>query len=55
MMGVEGRLQREDKVIHVVAERVYNYDPLLGGLAPDVHPRRAADEAKFDIQSRDFH
>ncbi len=55
MIGVEGPLQRQGAVIHVLADRLYNYDPLLGRLAPDVQPRRAADEAKFDIPSRDFH
>jgi error-prone DNA polymerase len=55
MMGVEGPVQREGTVIHVVARRVWNLGSLLGELTDSARPDRAADEAKFDVQSRDFH
>ncbi len=55
LMGVEGTVQREGTVIHVVARRVWNLGSLLGTLTNSAKPDRAADEAKFDVQSRDFH
>ncbi|TVR99609.1 MAG: hypothetical protein EA406_02950, partial [Rhodospirillales bacterium] len=54
MIGVSGRLQRQDTVIHVVAEKLWDLSPLLGTLARDARPDRA-DEARFDVTSRDFH
>ncbi len=55
MMGVEGSVQREGAVIHVVARRVWNLDPLLGELTASARPGRAAVETKFGVRSRDFH
>jgi error-prone DNA polymerase len=55
LMGVEGTVQREGSVIHVVAGRVWNLGSLLGELTASARPDRAADEAHFDVQSRDFH
>ena len=55
VMGVEGSVQREGAVIHVVARRVWNLDPLLGGLTASARPGRAAVETKFGVRSRDFH
>ncbi|MEN8176786.1 MAG: OB-fold nucleic acid binding domain-containing protein, partial [Pseudomonadota bacterium] len=39
LMGVFGQIQREGRVIHLVARRLYDYSSLLGGL---------------EVQSRDF-
>ena len=55
LLGIAGPVQREGEVIHVLAERLWNLDALLDGLAADARPNRAADEAHFDVQSRDFH
>lgn len=55
LLGCYGPVQREGEVIHVLAERLVSLDPLLGTLTPDLASGRAADEAKFDIASRDFH
>jgi error-prone DNA polymerase len=55
LMGIEGPVQREGEVIHVLAERLWNLDALLDGLAADARANRAADEARFDVPSRDFH
>ena len=55
MIGIKGPVQREGTVIHVVVKRLWDLDPLLGSLKPTMSPNRAADEAKFDVQSRDFH
>ena len=40
LLGVEGRIQREGEIIHLVARRLFDHTPLLGKLAP---------------ASRDFH
>ena len=40
LLQVDGRLQRQDRVIHVIAERVGDLSPLLGSLT---------------VGSRDFH
>jgi hypothetical protein len=48
-------VQREGEVVHVLAERLWNLDALLDGLAADARPNRAADEARLDVPSRDFH
>jgi error-prone DNA polymerase len=55
MMGVEGRVQRDGIVVHVLAERLVSLDSLLGRLSADVAASSAQDEAKFQIHSRDFH
>ncbi len=55
LIGAAGPVQREGEVVHVLAERLWNLDPLLDGLAADVRPDRAADEARFDVRCRDFH
>ena len=55
LLGIAGPVQREGEVIHVLAERLWNLDALLDGLGADARPNRAADEAHFDVQSRDFH
>ena len=53
MIAVEGPVQREGAVVHVLAERLWDLTPVLGGLARDATGR--IDEAKFDIQTREFH
>lgn len=40
LMGVEGHVQKEGEVLHIVARRLFDYSRLLGGLA---------------VKSRDFH
>ena len=47
LLGIEGPVQREGEVVHVLAERLWNLDALLDGLA--------ADETGLDVPSRDFH
>jgi len=52
VLGVEGRVQKEGKVIHVVSERLFDLTPLLATLEHQSAP------ARFDplpLQSRDFH
>jgi error-prone DNA polymerase len=55
MMGVEGPVQRDGIVVHVLAERLVSLDRLLGRLSADVAASSAQDEARFHVQSRDFH
>jgi error-prone DNA polymerase len=55
MIGVEGPVQRDGIVVHVLAERLVSLDRLLGRLSADVAASSAQDEAKFHVQSRDFH
>jgi error-prone DNA polymerase len=55
MIGVEGRVQRDGIVVHVLAERLVALDRLLGRLNADVAATSAQDEAGFDLRSRDFH
>jgi error-prone DNA polymerase len=55
MIGVEGPVQREGIVVHVVAERLMTLDRLLGRLSADVAAASAQDEAGFELKSRDFH
>ncbi|HEX7081944.1 MAG TPA: error-prone DNA polymerase [Gammaproteobacteria bacterium] len=35
LLGVTGRVQKEGEVLHVIAERLYDYSPLLGGVETD--------------------
>ena len=55
MIGVEGPVQRDGIVVHVLAERLVALDRLLGRLNADVAATSAQDEAGFDLRSRDFH
>jgi error-prone DNA polymerase len=55
MIGAEGPVQREGTVVHVLAHRLVTLDRLLGRLSADVAATSAQDEAKFHVQSRDFH
>ena len=55
MIGVEGRVQRQGAVVHVLAERLLTLDPLLAEMGSSIAPNRAADEARFEVTSRDFH
>jgi error-prone DNA polymerase len=55
LMAVAGPVQREGQVVHVLAEEIRDLTPLLGSLASDSRAGRAADEARFDVCSRDFH
>jgi error-prone DNA polymerase len=55
MIGVEGPVQRDGIVVHVLAERLVALDRLLGRLTADLAATSAQDEAKFDVRSRDFH
>ncbi|VUX44905.1 Error-prone DNA polymerase [Candidatus Defluviicoccus seviourii] len=59
MIGVEGRVQRQGAVVHVLARRLVTLDPVLARLsrqiAPNLTPSRAGDEARFEVSSRDFH
>ncbi len=66
LMGVQGRVQREGMVIHVVAERLFDLTPLLGRLDGDAvlgaqqdrlpRGRRApmAHGSGLPVESRDF-
>ena len=54
MLGVDGRVQREGKVVHVLAQRLCDLTPMLGALASD-DAASHADNARFPIASRDFH
>ena len=40
LLGVEGAVERDGEVVHLVARRLHDYSPLLGSL---------------DARSRDFH
>ena len=59
MIGVEGRVQRQGAVVHVLARRLVALDPLLArsrsSFAPNRAPNRSGDEARFEVSSRDFH
>jgi error-prone DNA polymerase len=55
LIGVEGPVQREGEVVHVLAHRLFRLDRLLAGLSPDAGTDRADDEARFAVSSRDFH
>jgi error-prone DNA polymerase len=67
MVAVEGKLQREGLVIHVIAERITDLTPLLRTLAEEGHDTDRAiargDEVKhatggdqrLRVRSRDFH
>jgi error-prone DNA polymerase len=55
MIGVEGPVQRDGIVVHVLAERLAALDRLLGSLSADIAASSAQDEAKFHVHSRDFH
>ncbi len=59
MIGVEGRVQRQGAVVHVLARRLVALDPVLARLSRHITPNRAshhgADEARFEVSSRDFH
>ncbi|HEX6118670.1 MAG TPA: error-prone DNA polymerase [Dongiaceae bacterium] len=67
MVAVEGRLQREGLVIHVVAERITDLTPLLWTLSEESHDTDRAiargDQTKYPtsgdqrlrVRSRDFH
>jgi error-prone DNA polymerase len=55
MIGVEGPVQRDGIVVHVLAERLVALDQLLGRLTADVAASSAQDEAGFDLRPRDFH
>ena len=59
LLGVEGRVQREEAVIHVLAERLFDRTPLLGRLAGDatLAPQRGRltrGRRGLRPQSRDF-
>jgi error-prone DNA polymerase len=55
MIGVEGPVQRDGIVVHVLAERLVALDRLLGWLTAEVAATSAQDEAGFSLRSRDFH
>jgi len=56
LLGVAGRLQREGRVIHVVAERLLDLTPLLGRLEADAAPGAAgAAGPPLPVEVRDFH
>jgi error-prone DNA polymerase len=67
MVAVEGKLQREGLVIHVIAERIVDLTPLLRTLGEEGHDTDRAiargDEVKhatggdqrLRVRSRDFH
>jgi len=54
LIGISGPVQREGAVVHILAERLWDLEPVLGDLTADLAPSRA-DEAKFEVYSRDFH
>ena len=49
IMGVVGRVQKQDGVLHLIAESLYNGDHYLGRLQP------ADGVARPPLKSRDFH
>ncbi|MDX1710575.1 MAG: OB-fold nucleic acid binding domain-containing protein, partial [Rhodovibrionaceae bacterium] len=53
LLGVEGRLQREGAVIHVVAERIFDLTPMLAELKP-VPGEASADTAAEFPRGRDI-
>jgi len=61
LMGVQGKVQREGKVIHVVAERLFDLTPMLGALEGDAvlapHSGRLPRGRRTAqlVKSRDFH
>ncbi len=55
LIGCRGAIQRQGRVVHLLAHTLVALDPWLGRLRGEVAPNRAADEAKFDVISRDFH
>ena len=68
MVMIEGRLQREGIVVHVVADRVTDLTPLLHSLheeqpdisrviarADEVKRATAGDQRLLRLRSRDFH
>jgi len=52
VLGVEGRVQKEGKVIHVVSEHLFDLTPLLATLEQQSGPARSD---PLPLQSRDFH
>jgi len=52
LMGVTGEIQKEDRVIHVISERVEDLTPLLATLAT---AGTMDDVADMGIRSRNFH
>jgi error-prone DNA polymerase len=67
MVAIEGKLQREGLVVHIVADRVMDLSPLLRTLTEEPHDTERAiaraDEIKYGtsgdqrlrVRSRDFH
>ena len=57
LLGVAGTVQREDTVIHVLAEELFDLTGRLSGLADEApHPGGAADtKRRLGLSSRDFH
>jgi error-prone DNA polymerase len=65
LLGVEGKLQREGIVIHIVADKLYDFSYRLGYLteanagtrdnpvSPKLNPQNT--NKKFTPGSRDFH
>ena len=54
LLGVDGRLQREGRVIHVVAERLLNLTSLLRRLDADTAAAETAGPP-LSVAVRDFH
>jgi error-prone DNA polymerase len=54
LLGVDGRLQRECRVIHVVAERLLDLSSLLRRLDADTAAAQIAGPP-FSVAVRDFH
>ncbi|MDP6602778.1 MAG: error-prone DNA polymerase [Rhodospirillales bacterium] len=56
VLGVEGRVQREGIVIHVLAEKVFDLTDLLGRLEDAARlPDQAKARTSIRLSSRDFH
>ena len=56
VLGVRGRVQREGRVIHVVAERLFDLTPLLDGLDGAAVPAAGVPDAPgITVPSRNFH
>ena len=70
LLGIQGTVQREGQVVHVVADRVYDLSALLGRLDSDPSsppqgdttprpqgdtPRPPVSRSPLNIQARNFH
>ncbi len=55
LLGVDGRIQKQGRVIHVLAERLFDHTALLGRLDGNDAPYRDSSGNPLRLVSRDFH